>query len=508
MDGSGLGSSVGQDDTEVLLLGTWCYCSIGRYCVHRALNGTLQFNERHSDGKEVFGILRRAEGHAQESPCMQFQADIFSGADFCGVLRLSVCEDPDTLLSAFRLPGVTEWSTEVCAQRLKGTVSRSLTRPSGSSDVLCFPFKRRCRDAKRVGCFMSWRWVGSTRLVDSAAAHGIYSADVWELQRRSAVFGMPWQAPFLPHDRFWALSRWVGTDYSRHPWTTGTDEAVSLSDTPPLKAPKGWYLDDSKWVVVTTKDSCDGGGWQYAVDFSMPHSHWHGEPSLCSCRRRLWRCTAIKAPEATNGPDTPQHALPLDEGMVIVAREWLPPLQLDVEAERLIANEWTMECLPVGLLHLDDVAEVSVGPWLEDERGGVKVREVSLRIRIVPPSPMAPETSKATLRYRICVHHTHGAPSIAWTASWAMHDIPYGDYFVVLEYISLVPTGDGVVATKAYKVIFLKSTLFQSMIEASSGEGIAASGPRFLDFVRERARLSQADTRLDGFSSLALNPHV
>mmetsp|Transcript_1730 Transcript_1730/g.5429 ORF Transcript_1730/g.5429 Transcript_1730/m.5429 type:complete len:722 (-) Transcript_1730:291-2456(-) len=117
--------------------------------------------------------------------------------------------------------------------------------------------------------------------------------EVWELQRRATLLQNTWHAPFLPHDRgvHW---RWVDAQYCKHPWISVEQCIAADSDVPPVQPPEGWHRDAGGWLIVDGPGPCDEAWWQYAVDFYINDSRWGDSPSLCHCRRRLWRCTFRK----------------------------------------------------------------------------------------------------------------------------------------------------------------------------------------------------------------------
>jgi len=121
--------------------------------------------------------------------------------------------------------------------------------------------------------------------------------DLWELQRRATLFNDDWYAPFLPHDgsKQW---RWVTTDYEIHPWTSGTLETASVSDEPPLLAPKSWQIDSNGWTLAELAGpGVDEDGWQYAADFYMSEDNYFNTGGWFHCRRRLWTSSYLKVQE-------------------------------------------------------------------------------------------------------------------------------------------------------------------------------------------------------------------
>jgi len=489
-----------EDDPSAILLGTWCYCAVGKYRITLTEQGHLRFDERHSDGKEVFGILRPAEGSARELPCRNYQADTFGDGEFRGMLRLFIPEDRDTLVSAFKVYGADEWTPNIWAKRVKEEEEEEKEKAEEEEDAQS-PRRPAATTPSSAPHSCCWDWAkrsgNSAQVVTRVNDAGASVVHVWELQRRSALFGITWRAPFFPQDKWRLLARWVDRDNRRHPWTAKADELADAAGRPPIAAAEGWRLEDAKWAVVPGAGGpSDGDGWQYALDFAMPDSLWGAEGALRGCRRRLWRCPLVKTQCKKDGlegtqPAAPATGLELGSEWTLVAQEQVGHMQLGKEAERLVADEWKAGCLAFDLIQLRDLLETpDVGPW-QGESGVVKTRVLSLHIKL-PPGPMCPESSKATVSYRICVQDPATTPTIVCESSWEMLDVPYGDHFAVVEHISLVPVQDGVVATKAFKLVWFKSSLLQSFIESSTRSSILESGPEFVDAIRRRSQDSDS----------------
>lgn len=124
---------------------------------------------------------------------------------------------------------------------------------------------------------------------------------VWEVQRRKTLFHSDWHAPFMLHDgdTCW---RWVNEDYERHPWITVSQEESASSSVPPLTAPTGWVESCKSWCEIEGDEdgatACDEEGWQYAIDFVRHSWLWGPSGTAFHCRRRLWKCSFVKAPAA------------------------------------------------------------------------------------------------------------------------------------------------------------------------------------------------------------------
>lgn len=473
----------GQHDAgDERLIGSWSYCVVGRYHISRMSNGQFLFQERHLDGKEVFGILRKAERSPSAAAAeREFQANIFANREFCGILKILAPEDQDVLFTSFKLQGGEEWEPEVCAHRSSAVgATLPVTQPA---------------ESRLQGCWSSCssgiaRWFRPSEISKlTQAKRGTYLADIWELQRRISPLTTTWQAPFLTQDKRQGLSRWVDLDYHRHPWVACADKASDLADTPPLLAPKGWHLDNSRWKVVRTPGKGDDQGWQYALDFGTPEGEWSTETGINCCRRRLWRCSVRRASILTLADCEKPAALALDDSFRVLCERLVPGLRLEREVELLLANEWREGSFALDLLRASQATELEVGPWQAEESGGIKVRDVSLRVPC-PPNPMSPESSRAHIRYRVHADSEVKARELRIEATWTMLDVPYGDYFNTVEHFSLIANDEGLKVTKAFKVVFIKSTMIQSMIEAASRSEAENSTATFQRFLESRSEPS------------------
>lgn len=518
------------------LLGTWSYCSTGSYRVSRGESGHLRFDERHGDGQEVSGFLH------VDTNSDWLHAEIYSNGKIVGDLRLRMCFATGALISAFKLLEQSDWGPELVAHRVCDDGPRAKTMDpvlaeGGEHDVRCSPSMRTlrkrwgaCSGVGVQGCMGLSKWFRGNltginrsrmrirteserslyhqdkpfkRLNDLLTAKSRrYVADLYELQRRQTLFHKTWQAPFLPHDSWQGLSRWVDPDYGRHPWIDCSQAEADLSDEPPLLAPVNCpQADGSLWAVDVSPGSTDEEGWQYAVDFYVSDSQWGPESGMFHCRRRRWRC--MLEPSSADGqselfgsslqpsrPD-PAHGVTScsDSGdssaeLTTVLQAEVPHLDLMLETKRLLSDEWGKGCFLMDLLNAQDATEIQVDPWFDDK--GVRCRRLSMRIP-VPPQPMAPSSSRATTTYRISAHDREGTFHICIDSTMIAHDVPYGDYFVVLERIVLASSGDNILVTKQFSLEFSQSTFLQSVIEASAKRSQEDSGQFLLRFVQERA---------------------
>eukprot|EP00405_Crypthecodinium_cohnii_P041294 CAMPEP_0206555428 /NCGR_PEP_ID=MMETSP0325_2-20121206/17788_1 /ASSEMBLY_ACC=CAM_ASM_000347 /TAXON_ID=2866 /ORGANISM="Crypthecodinium cohnii, Strain Seligo" /LENGTH=747 /DNA_ID=CAMNT_0054055727 /DNA_START=100 /DNA_END=2343 /DNA_ORIENTATION=+ len=131
---------------------------------------------------------------------------------------------------------------------------------------------------------------------------GFYRVEwVWELQRRTTIFGTEWNAPFLPHDGKKSV-RWVDVSYKPHPLLKdGPNQDPAACASPPLKVPSG-YKPISGWQVEASAGT-DPDGWEYAVDFYRSDRYWHSTLAARSVRRRRWKAKFVEARSDQN-PDS------------------------------------------------------------------------------------------------------------------------------------------------------------------------------------------------------------
>lgn len=326
--------------------------------------------------------------------------------------------------------------------------------------------------------------------------------EIYEVQRRLTLFHTKWQAPFLPHDGVLRW-RWVDKSYKKHQWMKDPLETCSQAGVPPLKFPGEWEFNDSGvWSIDTGVADCDADGWQYAVDFYGGQygleSWWLGtEPSLCSCRRRLWRCTLkdtsrgesgaagaenSNAPMSTEpSPEVSPTTLVPDEepkvDMTTILDINVPGLDVGKEAEIFLADDWSCGNLILDFFMLQGATEIQPAPPTLPLAGNLQSsgtltrsteRQVSARL-IVPPAPMAPKTTRATLTYRITARQTDSkVDSLIVRADVVVHDTPYCDVFYVHEILCFTRSDDGTHVKKSFGVVFNKRVFVQSIIASSS----------------------------------------
>ncbi|CAK0823434.1 unnamed protein product [Prorocentrum cordatum] len=233
-------------------------------------------------------------------------------------------------------------------------------------------------------------------------------------------------------------------------------------------------------------------------------------PPMYHCRRRLWRRTipsaAAAAPQAlapaaparapTAPAEEPRRAASSAPELRETVREEVPGISLAREAERLLAPEWTVGCLPVDvLLEATGAVEVEAGPWLRapgpggDRGGRTASREIMSRIPLPKGGPMMPTTTRSKDAYsvEVCGEGAEVA-SICIDITIDLLDVPYGDCFLIKERILLEATtdGTGVVVSKAYALKFRKRTLVQGVIEMNSVGSQEKSGAALVAFLQRR----------------------
>lgn len=243
------------------------------------------------------------------------------------------------------------------------------------------------------------------------------------------------------------------------------------------------------------------------------------EVELCGCE---WGSTALAAmllllggdeevEEASNDePEAGPGASPSGKGAELsrsislqedsapfrrIMAAHIPRLEVRPLVDELTAETWDNESLLLELATLQGSTEIKVAPWIDCEQDtGIqgRVREVTMRI-LVPPAPFCPRTSRMTLTCSILSSSSADEPSLIVDKSFVNHDVPYGDYFVVQERMTIVPavTGAGIDVTISLRCVFLKSTMMQSKIEKGSAEGVARAGSVLIDILHRRAAALQ-----------------
>lgn len=313
----------------------------------------------------------------------------------------------------------------------------------------------------------------------------------------------------MPHDlgKQW---RWVDAQHQKHPWVTSQSvERAQQHSVPPVEPPCGWPSGSSEWEVVQPPGLCDAGGWQYAVDFYVADSLWGESSSLFHCRRRLWRRTfpsdasasASHVASPTNATRSRQQDQPAatQSGMqpptlVKVASERVHGLDLQLEAERLLAEEWRSGCLVLDLLEAAGADGIEVKPWRAAPGAGQDARrafrEAAVASLPVPTKgPMVPKTTRSNYGYEVQVSGKDQVKSVCIDMTVSLLDTPYCDCMVVTERFLLeaAEDGEGVVASKFCGLTWVKRTMLQSTIEAANAKQQQKNGELFIDLLRRRA---------------------
>jgi hypothetical protein len=176
----------------------------------------------------------------------------------------------------------------------------------------------------------------------------------------------------------------------------------------------------------------------------------------------------------------------VDEELVPTASSHM---SLSSELESMLASEWGPGSLIVDFLKAQGATDIRVGPWLQgpgqgDLRAGV--REVQMLLP-VPPAPMTPRTTRATVRYHVSAEGSGPGARLCFDAVIATLDTPFCDCYTILDRVALSPAVGGITVRKEFCVQFLKGTLAKSMIESSTKAAQKQVAQVFLEVLRRRA---------------------
>jgi len=167
-------------------------------------------------------------------------------------------------------------------------------------------------------------------------------------------------------------------------------------------------------------------------------------------------------------------------------------MDLARETELLFADDWSDGNLVVDLLKAVGSTEIDVQPWVLREEGGPSettlrrgIRELHLRV-LVPPAPMAPKSTSATMTYWITEESCGDGRTVRIDSTVVLHETPYCEYFHVHERLCLGGDAKSQTISKTFALVFSKSTLAKSVIQANSQSTQKKSGEVVLAFIKAR----------------------
>jgi len=181
----------------------------------------------------------------------------------------------------------------------------------------------------------------------------------------------------------------------------------------------------------------------------------------------------------------------------------VPGLDVTKEANLLLDDDWSRGNLLVDHLYFQEATEVQVAPLagtVEEPLGAPATpgkkrshRQLSARM-LVPPNPMAPKTTRATITYNIITCPLEDGSDkvgrLIIKTDLVFHDTPYCDCFHVREQLTLeaLPDGSGTSVKKGFALIFCKRTMMKGVIESSSLQSQKAAATGFEDFLKSRGK--------------------
>jgi len=181
-----------------------------------------------------------------------------------------------------------------------------------------------------------------------------------------------------------------------------------------------------------------------------------------------------------------------EEGMTSIIEECVPGIDLGLELQRLLAEDWAPGCLIRDCLEADRSTNVEVGHWLPVPAGSrfLRARRVEARV----PTPFLPGAApQVTFLYLVAgakdtggADAGRGVKSIR-VARAAKAQVPLGDCFSVQELTTLEASAEGVAVRKSFRVVWEKSTLLQRLIEANTHGEQQKTASQLLQVLRARA---------------------
>lgn len=150
--------------------------------------------------------------------------------------------------------------------------------------------------------------------------------------------------------------------------------------------------------------------------------------------------------------------------LVPLCCETVPGFQLGPEIKRLESEGWSDKCIVLDLFEALGASDVKVSPLLR----GPPLSTLCVTARMPTAKfPGCAASAHVTFAYRVCTREQDSSVSVT-IESAAKAEVPYGNYFVVQERITMEPVPDGVRVTKGFKVAFREALRLEKVIWASA----------------------------------------
>jgi len=190
----------------------------------------------------------------------------------------------------------------------------------------------------------------------------------------------------------------------------------------------------------------------------------------------------------------------LDQGcngaeLVPLCSETVPGFQLGPEIERLEKEGWSENCIVLDLFEALGASDVKVSPLLHEENQISPQTEsqifphTALCVTARMPTQKLPggaASADVTFVFRVCTRQQDASASVT-IESAAKAEVPFGNYFVVQEKITMQQELNGVLVTKGFKVAFREAVWVQKVISASAAASQAKATTVLLDLLARKA---------------------
>jgi len=154
--------------------------------------------------------------------------------------------------------------------------------------------------------------------------------------------------------------------------------------------------------------------------------------------------------------------------MAPLCSETVPGFQLGLEIERLVTDRWSESCIALDVLEAQGASDIKVSPLPHGENQTPQSTALCVTARMPTAKlPGCAASAHVTFVFRVCTKEEDSSVSVT-IESAAKADVPFGNYFVVQERITLQPVIDGVLVKKGFRVVFREALRIQKVIVASA----------------------------------------
>jgi len=173
--------------------------------------------------------------------------------------------------------------------------------------------------------------------------------------------------------------------------------------------------------------------------------------------------------------------------LVPLCSETVAGFQLGPEIKRLENEGWSENCIVLDLFEAQGASDIKVSPLLQGQTHISPLTALCVTARMPTPKlPGGAASAHVTFVFRVCTTKQDASVSVT-IESAAKAEVPFGNYFVVQERITMQQVLNGVLVTKGFKVAFREALCMQKVIVARATASQNKATALLLDLLSRHA---------------------